>query len=396
MSIYVQHGHGKTDKIERAADAGVVDGVILSPRHETPANLAAYARGLRRAYPALTVALDPQFYATTMARVNDGRLPDYDYYHPRLTRAAFVSPRNVQQYVREVLEYQARLQVSYLIAPTVRFDTFRDPWSQVSLSMAQQAVEHHAAVGDDSPLLLSLVFSENALNEPEAVADFLDIVSAFDATGFYLIVDRMGSGYQPHMDPTRLEQLLHMVYALTTVNEYRVIVGYCDLVGILLHAVGAHAAACGWHHGMRQFSLANLQPREGGRRALPRYTSIPLLSSIQVVPELSATHSVGRIGDVLTGTPHDGPLATNPAGAPWPAHVRCAHHWAALAAATQHVVTSGSIGRRLDTVLEMIAMGRAVFAGLESLGVSFDVRSGPAHLVQWQTAIQNFRHQAGV
>ena len=42
LTILAQHGWGKSDKIERGINDGSINGVIMSPRDETPANLARF------------------------------------------------------------------------------------------------------------------------------------------------------------------------------------------------------------------------------------------------------------------------------------------------------------------------------------------------------------------
>ena len=74
MSLLIQHGYGKSDKIERAISEGKVRGVILSPKDETPESLKDYIRALDRITPKVSVLFDPQFYASTISPVKEGNL----------------------------------------------------------------------------------------------------------------------------------------------------------------------------------------------------------------------------------------------------------------------------------------------------------------------------------
>ena len=47
MSLLAQHGYGKGSKIDLALQQGSVDGLVMSPRDESPANLAAYLERVR-------------------------------------------------------------------------------------------------------------------------------------------------------------------------------------------------------------------------------------------------------------------------------------------------------------------------------------------------------------
>ena len=394
MAIYAQHGYGKTDKIEQGLDVGSIEGVVLGPRDEAPSNMEDYAQALRRSHPAATLLFDSQFYVTTITPVRDGNLPSYAYYVPGLTRGNFTSPRNVRNYVRAALDYQTRLPLSRLIAPTVLIDDFQDPWSQIVLTMAQEAKEYHDTLSQPPPLLLSLVFSESALGASGPLAEFLDILSAFDVTGFYLIVRRLASQYQAQMDENRLTNLLYLVYSLATVNEYEVVCGYTDLIGSLLHCVGAHASACGWHHSLRQFSLNRFQPSRGGRPPRPRYTSSRLLNSILIIPELDNVYQAGAIREVLSGTEFDDVLRTRPGQAPWPADVSILHHWDALDDLVTSLESVGDVSNRLSAMMRRIGQAMVTYRRLADLGVEFEPLSGADHLEQWSRAITNFRRTA--
>ena len=394
MAIYAQHGYGKTDKIERGLDARSIEGVVLGPRDEDPDNMERYARDLRRAYPDAALLFDPQFYVTTITPVRDGHLQDYDYYTPGLTRASFTSPRNVRNYVRATLQYQMRLPVSRLIAPTVMIDDFQDPWSQIVLSMAQEAREYHDGLQGVPPLLLSFVCSESALAASGPLGEFLDIISGLEVTGFYLVTRRSGSQYQAQMEENRLENLLYIVYSLATVNEYEVICGYTDLIGILLHGVGVSATACGWHHSLRQFSLSRFQPAKGGRPPRPRYTSSRLLNSILIIPELVNIHQAGVLGEVLSATQFDDVLRTRPGQAAWPADISVLHHWDALDDLVTTVQAARGVRDRLSVLRRRIGQALVTYSRLADLGVEFEPLSGPDHLEQWDRAIANFRRTA--
>ncbi|MFH1010972.1 MAG: hypothetical protein V1784_07040 [bacterium] len=396
MAIYAQHGYGKSDKVDRGLQSGSLGGVILSPREETPENLQRYISDVRSRFHGMQILVDPQFYSTTMTPVRERHLPDYDYYRSGLTRSNFISPTEVSAYVEETLEFQRRLQLSYIVAPTVSFDDFRDIWSQTALQMGQEAVRYHSECRDPTPLLVSIVFSETALRSTQSLQEFLDIISLFQTTGFYVIVRRTTSQYQPHLDFNVLGNLLYLTYALAERNNYEVILGYTDIVGILLHAVGAKATACGWYSNLRQFSSARLEPQTGGRQPRPRYTSIPLLNSILVMPELVETSRVGLIDEVLSGTTLEQSLRRDPGNVPWPLDTSTLHHWEALHIATQDIVAQASVGARLTLALRWIQRAEAIYTNLQNRGVVFDYSSGPGHLDQWQRAIRTFRDTAGI
>lgn len=396
MMLYAQHGWGKSDKISRGLDTGDLSGVILSPKDELPTTLEATIRALAYDYPDTQLLIDPQFYQSTIMPSKEGYLPKYAdcYYYSNLSRGDF-SPAQTETYVKKVIDYQMTLPVTRIVSPSILLEDFNDGWSQITLSLAQASLKYHSELDNPPPLLISVIFSENALSSRDAVNEFLNIITRFDNKGFYLIVKRNNSSYQQQMDITRLENLMYFVYSLSEINEFEVIVGYSDIIGILLQAVGAAATACGWHGTLRQMSAQRLEPSKGGNQPRVRYTSMPLFNSILVIPELAETFRFGNISDVITGTSYDSPLLNNPTDPSWGHEVSWMHHWEALNTRIKDLKSQGSIKDRLDFLERKIALAKVVYNKLKSNGLVFDTYTGSEHLDQWLSAIQHFRSLTG-
>jgi len=393
MSIYTQHGYGKGDKINKGLQNDLVSGVILSPKDESPDTLSSYITDLRQNYSSSKILLDPQFYVATISPVIDGHLPEYEgYYHPNLTRTDF-SPANIQRYVEECINYQISLNLDRIISPTVSFDDFKDTWSQISIFLAQQSLQYYNTLNDKPPLLIALVFSENAL-KGEDMNEFLNIITTFNAKGFYIIVNRNLRQYQQQIEPEILENFLHFTYILSVINNFEVILGYTDLVGIPLHVSGAMATACGWFSNLRQFSLSRFQPTSGGRTPRPRYTSIPLLNSILVVPEMDSIRRAGMLREIITSTSYDAGMKTNPVDNPWPPEISCLHHWESLRNVINHIESLPDIRSKLAWIKSRIERANLLYNSLSQRGVAFE--TGFSHLQQWMQAITGFRNRLGI
>jgi hypothetical protein len=247
--LVAQAGYGRGDKVGAALEAGLVGGVILSPKDERRARLEACVTELRAAHHEAMIMIDPQFYVTTVNAPRDGKLQDYDYYSENagLNRTQF-GPRQVQDYVRACLDYQytSLNGISYVVSPTVLFDDFRDLWSQIALNMAEASIDYHSTLDEPAPLLVSVVTSELALRTATGLSEFLDVLSSLETRGFYVVINRSGQSYQSAMDQRAMENLLYLVHVLAQLNDYFVVVGYSDWLGLLLHAAGA--AATESHH----------------------------------------------------------------------------------------------------------------------------------------------------
>lgn len=399
--LLAQAGYGRGQKVHQGLEDELIGGVILSPKDERRERLEECIADLSENNDDAWLLFDPQFYVATLSVPRDGRLPEYGYYqdHAPLSRTQF-SPRQIARYTSACLDYQYNTLhgLTRLISPTVRFDDFRDSWSQIALNMAEAAIDHHGTLDNPEPLLVSVVTSEAAMQNEAALGEFLDALSSLDVDGFYLLIIRSSSGYQPAMDARAMENLLYFVHVLAHLNDYQVVVGYSDWLGFLLHAAGATATATGWHQTLRQFSMSRFEPATGGRRPRKRYSSGPMLSSPLIVPELQDIHAVGLLPNVLTGTDHDAILATNPAAgeAGWTDEIGCFTHWAAVRDAIAQVEAHGRPAGKAASALELIDRASALYDELLHSGVNFETQTGPNHLAAWRDALNAFRQVAGL
>lgn len=398
MAIYIQHGHGKSDKITTALHDGTIGGVVFGARNEKPGNLPAYLCQIRETQEDCELVLDPQFYVSTLNPPNDRYLPDYPYYDAGLTASDFTGARRVRQYARRTLNYQVDLGLDSLISPTVIFDSFSDRWHQIALNLADASLEHVAELSDPSPLLLSFVFKEEALAATEEVNRFLDTVTQDDwnMDGFYLIVDRGERSYNQRFEASRLAQYLYIVYVLGQINGLRVVCGYTDFVGILLRAVGADVFATGWSQSLRQFHRSNFIKRPpGGQPARERYSSIPLFNSI-LLSQLQEVYEFGHLRDVLSGVALDSEVtrAPDPVSAGWTNPLSQQHHWQTL-----HELDGGLSGRvrpDLRQTVQQLREADGLYRLLEAAGVQFDRNTGRDHLMEWVRGIHEFHRMAGL
>ena len=388
MTILAQHGWGKSNKIERGIANGSIHGVIMSPRDESPANLASFLSTIHTDVERL---VDPQLYVGTIWPVRDGNLRDYPHYRQNLTPGSF-SPAAVRDFVNAALDWQSGLNVSAVVSPTVMVDDLNSQWAQIAMMLAQESVTQHDRA---KPLLISLVVGEDALRQRAPVDYWLDDLTQLDVDGFYLVVRRTDESYRQHYDPEVLASLLRVCYSLAELNQYRVFAGYTDMATLLLHAVGVTGTGAGWFTGLKQFTLRRFQPATGGRRARARYSSSPLLNSIYMT-DLDAIYYGGLVATVLSSTPFDARFngTTNPENVPWPDDEAALHHWCVLAGISQSVVGT-SIGHRLDSARNLIAQAQGVYAQAGML-TPFTTETGPTHLDQWLDALNRFRSDAAV
>lgn len=394
MAIYAQHGYGKSDKISRGIENGIIGGIILSPKDENPTKMQEYINHIMNKYKDVEIIFDPQFYVSTISPAKEGNLLEYDYYKPNLIRANFMRHKDISEYVVSTIKYQYELNLTKIISPTIIIDDFNDPWSQISLTMAQEAEAYNSAIQDAKPLLVSICFNETALKNREAVNEYLDMLSLLNVAGFYISVRREGRNSALEIEPDILSRLMYFNYILSYINQYEVVLGYTDFVGLPIYCTGIKAISTGWFNGLKQFSLSRFQPSAGGRRPLPRYTSKELLNCILQIPELQTVYHLGMIESVLSNTKYDSILKVNPAGVSWPSDVECLQHWEVLDEITKKIDSISNVSGKLDYTLELIANANALYSKLEDKKMIWE--TSHHHLEQWIRGITEFRNEIGV
>lgn len=283
--FYIQHGYGKSQKIDAVSRQGKVHGVILSPGHEDAPTLEATAASCRAA--GLDVLVDPQSYIySTKPR---GALRFHARNGIEFSNMHWsASAVSVLAQVSSVEGLGVRLGVrDRVISPSPFHASFGDYWMPAGLQYARTASSEWSG----NRVLASVAISQEALSDWATVQDWLDAVTLLDVRGFYLIVSRSGSMYPAiPWDPRILANLLRVIHTLSVINGFEVIWGYADVDGILGLAAGAKGVAAGWSYSLRQFSIDRYyQERSGGAQPIPRL----------LVPELLSDLRTTEIADVI-------------------------------------------------------------------------------------------------
>jgi hypothetical protein len=390
MALYAQHGHGKSDKIDAAFDAGAIDGVVFGARNEKRDNIEACIEVVREKHGQ--ILFDPQFHVSTITPANDRHLPEYPYYKAARTAADFVGTKKLESYVQKTLKFELDLQPDRLISPTVIFDSFGSNWYQTALNLADASLDFHAGVADAPPLLLSFVIGEQALESRVDLEAFLDQVTSWENVfGLYVVISREERSYSQMFDPERLANALYLSYVLGHINGLEVVNGYSDFCGILYRAAGSAAFATGWSQGLRQFHKRSFtKQKPGGQLPRLRYTTLPLLNSI-LLSELQQIYELDRLDEVLSGVSLDTVItqAESPEDSDWNQPRSELHHWECL-----HLMDGdlgGDVGANVDDMEEKITEAKELYVSLEEDGIVFGSQTRSNHLDQWAEGISKLR-----
>tara|TARA_R110002073_G_scaffold96276_2_gene222587 strand:+ start:9393 stop:10583 length:1191 start_codon:yes stop_codon:yes gene_type:complete len=390
MSLYLQHGYGKSTRITDAFTDGSTSSVIFSPRNEKKDNLNAYIAELRST-GTFTLMMDPQFHICTQTPPKDSYLPkDYGYYQPGLTAHNFTKAAKIQGYAADTLNFQHAMDLDRLLSPTVILSTFSDRWTQIAFQLSEASVAHHASMSSPKPLMLSFVICETALDSRTEVDQFLDELTTYDVDGFYICIVRDEATYTQHFDADRLAHLMYATYVLGELNNFEVVFGYSDYLGLPLRAAGASAFSSGWSQSLRQCHANTfIKVDRMGRRPLVRYSSSPLLNTI-LLSELEQIHGFGMLNDVLSNVSLDAEIsrATSPESSNWNERLSERHHWQVLADVDS---TFGSgVRGNMRGLLTRVVQAQSIYQDLETRGVRFSRNCNGSHLPEWEEAIKEF------
>jgi hypothetical protein len=385
----IQHGFQKGTKIEVALAVGTANGVIWSPGDEAPASLSAAISS----FPGVEHAVDPQFYVAGLAGASLKKLDKYEYFSRDLQATDFTA-RRIIEIARDALDFQASLDVTVILSPTVVIEAAGDRWSQVALSLAQASIDEWASRGDPRELLISVAVSRSLLANEEEVNALLDDLTTLDCSGFYLLLELEADSAT--RSDEQLERAFWMTYSLAELNGFRVWIPYAGLVGYLFRAVGAEAFAAGWWQKLQAWSPGQWTDAGGGRQPRPRVFLETLLSNV-LLEELGALRSADRslYDEVVAGV---GPVAAI-LRTSLPQNVSLSRDdLAAQLFAVCHELDSRAVGpleQRVQRLTNDLAdvMGR--HRRIRNSGITLEPRGSNAHILEWESAITRLRARLG-
>jgi hypothetical protein len=386
MTFWLQHGYGKADRVTTLVRRRDLDGVVLSPAHESAASLRETANELREA--EVPVAVDPQTYLYSIAgasgRGHREHGLDFGPVHWSIDPAA------IEEQVQAVARANDAIgSTGPFIAPSVLQRGFGDAWAVSALQYARVS----ARVAADRDVLASVIVEDRALGNWPEIDEWLDVATTLTVSGFYVLVARDSTSYPVAWDAQRLANLMRLAYRLSELNGYGFLLGYADFDGLPVLAAGASGIASGWHYGLRDFRPDRWIPGGFGRQPIPRVTSRPLLSPLEargeteqvlrsplaeeVIPEL-------RIRQFLEG-----------GVARWTNQTAHMHHLTELSGASRSIAERPTVGARLDSVQSAVNGAIELLGRVKTEHIALSPAYG-ARLASMSGAITEFRRAEGV
>lgn len=283
------------------------------------------------------------------------------------------------------IEYQKKMGLKNLVSPNIFFDSFDSRMSQIALSLANETIN----CSDNSDIFITICVNEAAFKNFEDVQDFLDIISLFDVTGFYIIIERNLNDNPNMIDSETLCNMLYFLYNLSNINMYKVILGYSDYIGILLYTSGIEAIATGWYENTRRFDRGNFYPKKAMRRPNKRYYSNKLYNALLLTPEIQMIQETGKLGKILSESKYDHYMYNDLAGSQWSDSISCLSRWDSIKKIIDGIDAERNVVKKIEYMQNRIAEAQSIYNTIpEDI---FDSKSKSTHLESWFEGLEKFK-----
>lgn len=397
MEILAQHGFGNGQRIARGLNEGLIHGAIFGAKDIAPSKLAETLTLMAEEHPSSVRLFDPQFYATMIAAKPGARLgslmgeDSYPYFEAR-RRRELEREQQVRDDLKSVLQFQADLSVTALIAPNIVIQrSFDSVEATISKNFLRNAAEVRNEVSEGLLLYATLAVSSAALNDKIELQNFLQEITEIDEPpdGFYLLLEKPDSTIPAALtEPDVLSRWMLMNHTLK-LNGFRVINGYADVLAPYLGAAGADAIASGWYNTLKTFSLKKFEPvSDFARRPVARYTSRPLLKSIRCTELHDLRDRFPVMNDLQCDDYYDPENGSTPESIE-----EALQNWESLGAMNDLVV-AGDVPASLESCGQALDEAEELFVSIGEYGLTMRDRSSGAHIEMIREEISAFSELA--
>ena len=313
MKLFAQHGYGPGDKIINGFKDNIIDGVIFSARYEKMEKILGDVRDITSVFSNAEILLDPEFYACFYAHQPDaklGGLNEWPYFSTQ-RRSQLESSEKVEKILADTFDTLVDLPLTSIIAPNIFIPrSFNSIEAVIAKNFIRKTQQLFEETGDKRNVFATLAIDRDTLIDQTEFEAFLNDITALDnpPDGFYIIV---GGGITDYRTEISRSELIHadviagwmMLNYTLSINGFKVINGFSDILTPFLGCAGGYAGATGWWSNLRMFSMSRyINTVSGGRLPTIRYLSNALLNRI--------THDERRafvklIPEINNGLPRD-------------------------------------------------------------------------------------------
>jgi len=399
MKLFGQHGYGDGQKLRQGLDLGYIDGAIFSPKDIGRERLRGILDELAQSAPNAERLFDPQYYATLVAAATNSRcgslITDYAAYFGIRRRAQLESETRVRDDLRDTMRFTRELNLTSVITPSVVIPrSLNSIEAVVAKNFIRHAKDIGREVGDTRPLLATLAIGVEALRRHEELIEFLSDITVMDdrPDGFYLLAATPSAdGRIDIFNSDTIAGWLFLNHALS-LNGFRVVNGYSDILTPFLGAAGASAGATGWWSNLRSFSLNRFAPEStGGRLPVPRYLSCSLLNRI-TFDELERLRDA--VPEVLNGLDTDELYPVERGSEPERSQ-EVLQSWDAIRELNRRMVVESDVTESLAQCTTRVDEAAALYNEVQAaLFATLDPRSDSGHLEPLRDGLAKFAELA--
>jgi hypothetical protein len=397
MKLFAQHGAQAGEKIEEGFTRGLLDGVIYSPRDVSLETLRSKLAFLAKEYPSSERLIDPQYYAIFLNGTEEARLgyllEDYGAYFQARRRGQLEREKQIQQDLAAALKFQAGLKITGIIAPNILIpNSLNSIEAVIAKNFIRLAAEQHRKLKDKRPVYVTLAISRNALGDKQELIEFLNEITLLDdpPQGFYILISARNTEARSDIYNTDVIAAWMFINHTLTVNGFKVINGYSDMLTPFLGAAGGVAGALGWWSNLRSFSLDRFAPSAGGGRLpIQRYLSLALLNRIAFFEFDQLRKLLPAVANKL---PTDS-LYDQTAGSEPQRNREVLQSWEAVKTLNDLLVADER-SKSLKNCSAAVVKAMAAYEAVQAASIRLDGKSNPEHLQPLAEGLQLFRKLA--
>jgi hypothetical protein len=384
VKLFAQHGASEGEKITEGFARGLLDGVIYSPRDVSLASLQEKLSGVEMSFQTAERLFDPQYYSIFLNGTAEARLgwlleEDYaSYFQPR-RRSQLERESQIEKELTTALTFQSGLNVTGIIAPNILIpNSLNSIESVISKNFIRLAKSQYAALNDKRPVYATLAISRNALMDKQELVDFINEITLLDnpPDGFYVLVSARNTEARSDIYNADVIAAWMFINHTLTVNGFKVINGYSDIMTPFLGVAGGAAGAFGWWSNLKVFSLDRFAPSAGGGRLpIQRYLSLALLNRITFFEFNQLRTIFPAIVNNL-----DGDALYDPESASEPQrNMEVVQSWEAVKALSARLVETDQ-AKALKRCNDAIKQAGQIYEAIKARGVRPDPKSNDEHI----------------
>lgn len=394
MKLYAQHGYGVGNKISEGIDKDYIDGIIFSPRdikrNKLRKKLEKYEND------DIDLLFDPQLYVSLFddePTLKKRYLDTWNYYRG-YRKSHLEQSKNIDDILQDYYKTILSLKTTSIISPNIYLSkSFNSIEAVISKNFIRRANSIFKEKDDNREVYASLIIDWEAFLNKDDFEEFLDDLTLINnkPDGIYLVIGSQSLNPQEEFYISDVISGWMKLNYVLTINGYKVINGYSDILSPVFGAVGGIAGATGWWSNLRYFKMERFIPtRTGGRMPIPRYLSTLLYNRIKF-DELDLVSSIiPEVKNNLTCDEYYDPEPDN-------REEEMLQSWEALKFLNNKLTSEGSdVELNLKIILNHIKKANNAYNNLKLNNIRLDNKSNGDHLLNIQSAIQEFQNWAEI